>query len=161
MSEKRKKRRLTHIDAAGKAQMVDVGAKEFVDRYARATAEVTVSVDCAAQIADNTIKKGAVLSTAQLIGIMAAKRTPDLIPMCHPLRLDHIIVQCKLIDHTVHIAAEVSAFERTGVEMEALTAVSVAALTVFDMCKAVDPSITIGPIRVEKKIKNGAVSFER
>jgi len=156
-----KKNCLSHIDTTGKARMVDVGGKEFVDRYAKASANVTVSAECAAQIADNTIKKGEVLSTAQLAGVMAAKRTPEMIPMCHPLRLNNINVECKLTDNIVHITAEVSAHERTGVEMEALAAASVAALTVFDMCKAVDPGMTIGPIRVEKKIKNEIVSFER
>ena len=161
MSDDDKNGRLSHVDAAGRARMVDVGGKESVDRFALATGRVTVSPECAAQIADNTIKKGDVLSTAQLAGVMAAKRTPELIPMCHPLRLDHIYVECKLVDTAVQITAKVSSRERTGVEMEALTAVSVAALTVFDMCKAVDPAMVIGPVRVETKIKDGNISFKR
>ena len=161
MGDEKKKGSLSHVDAAGRARMVDVGGKELVDRYAVATGEVMVSEECASRIADNNIKKGDVLGTAQLAGVMAAKRTPELIPMCHPLRLDHIEVECKLVDRTVEITAQVSSRERTGVEMEALTAVSVAALTVFDMCKAVDPGMTIGAIRVETKKKNGKVKFER
>ncbi len=161
MTDEKKNGSLSHVDAAGRARMVDVGGKEVVYRYAMATGQVTVSKDCAARIADNNIKKGDVLGTAQLAGVMAAKRTPELIPMCHPLWLDHIEVECELVDTTVEITAKVSSRERTGVEMEALTAVTVAALTVFDMCKAVDPAMTIGAIRVETKKKNQKVTFER
>ncbi|KPK72122.1 MAG: molybdenum cofactor biosynthesis protein MoaC [Phycisphaerae bacterium SM23_30] len=161
MTDENKKNRLSHVDASGRARMVDVGGKKLVDRYALASGQVIVSPACAAQIAANAIKKGDVLSTAQLAGVMAAKRTWELIPMCHPLRLDHIDVECKLVDTAIQIIAQVSSYERTGVEMEALTAVSVAALTVFDMCKAVDPAMTIGPLRVETKMKNGNVTFER
>ena len=162
MTDKCKKNeRLSHIDAGGKAHMVDVGAKPQVERQAVATAVVTVSPACAAQIADNTIKKGDVLATAQLAGTLAAKRTAELIPLCHPLRLDHIDLNCRLVGNTVEITARVAARERTGVEMEALTAASVAALTIFDMCKAVDPKMVIGPIRVEHKTKDGQISFSR
>jgi len=141
--------------------MVDVGGKKMVDRVAVATAVVSMSQQCARQIADNNMKKGDVLGTAELAGTMAAKRTADLIPLCHPLRLDHITLRCQLVDATVQITAKVSCSERTGVEMEALTAVSVAALTIFDMCKAVDPAMVIGPIQVENKIKDGNISFDR
>jgi len=161
MTKKDKTSRLTHVDSTGRARMIDISDKDIVQRHATATAVVTVSPDCAAQIADNTIKKGDVLTTAQIAGITAAKLTPNLIPMCHPLRLDHIDVECRLIDNTIRITAKVSCRERTGVEMEALTAASVAALTVFDMCKAVDPAMVIGPVRVENKTKNGKVSFDR
>lgn len=161
MPEPNKKKQLSHVDAAGRTRMVDVGDKPFIERRAVATAVVAMSSECAEEVAANSISKGDVLVTAQLAGTMAAKRTAELIPLCHPLRLDHIHVECKLQGENVRITAEVSCRERTGVEMEALTAVSVAALTVFDMCKAVDPAMTIGPVRVEEKIKNGSTSFAR
>lgn len=153
--------KLSHVDDIGHAHMVDVTGKPTVSRRATATATVTMSPECACQVTANTIKKGDVLTTAELAGIMAAKRTPELIPLCHPLSLDHIDLECKIIETTVRITATVTSRERTGVEMEALTAASVAALTIFDMCKAVDPAMTIGPIRVESKIKDGVTSFER
>ena len=161
MSAKVKGDRLSHIDETGQARMVDVGEKQAIERVAVATAQVKMSQACAGQVAANNIKKGDVLGTAQLAGVMAAKRTADLIPMCHPLALDHIEVKCRLEVQTVKIEARVSARERTGVEMEALTAASVAALTVFDMCKALDPGMMIGPVQVERKTKNGQVSFDR
>ncbi len=161
MSAKEKGEQLSHVDEMGKARMVDVGEKNTIERVAVATAAVKMSQACADQVAANTVKKGDVLGTAQLAGVMAAKRTADLIPMCHPLALDHIEVNCRLEGQTVKIEARISARDRTGVEMEALTAASVAALTVFDMCKAVDPRMTIGPVQVELKTKDGQVSFER
>jgi cyclic pyranopterin phosphate synthase len=157
----KKNGQLTHVDSSGGARMVDVGGKEEVDRCAIAVGAVTMSRHCAEEVAANAIKKGDVLATAQLAGVMAAKRTAELVPMCHPLRIDHIEVDCRLVDESVQITAKVSCRERTGVEMEALTAVSVAALTIFDMCKAVDPAMVIGPIRVEKKLKDGETSFDR
>ena len=155
--------KLSHVDDSGRAGMVDVSGKAHVERRAVATATVAMSEQCAEQIAADNIKKGDVLTTAELAGTMAAKRTPELIPLCHPLRLDHISVKCQLDQpaNVVHIAATVGSCERTGVEMEALTAASVAALTVFDMCKAVDPGMTIGPVRVESKIKDGETTFQR
>lgn len=161
MCSKEQGKRLSHIDEAGTARMVDVGEKNALERVAVATAAVKMSPSCADQVAANTVQKGDVLGTAQLAGVMAAKRTADLIPMCHPLALDHIEVNCRLEGQTVQIEARISARERTGVEMEALTAASVAALTVFDMCKAIDPAMVIGPVQVERKTKNGQVSFER
>lgn len=161
MTAKGADKRLSHIDESGEARMVDVGRKSEVERVAVATGQVKMSGECASQVAANTVTKGDVLGTAQLAGVMAAKRTAELVPMCHPLALDHVEVHCRLEGHTVHITARVLARERTGVEMEALTAVSVAALTVFDMCKAVDPGMVIGPVQVERKTKQGHVSFER
>jgi cyclic pyranopterin phosphate synthase len=161
MSGKDKGDQLSHIDATGEARMVDVGEKSSIARVAVATAQVKMSKSCAEEVAANNVKKGDVLGTAQLAGVMAAKRTADLIPMCHPLALDHIEVICRLEGQTVKIEARVSARERTGVEMEALTAAAVAALTVFDMCKAVDPGMMIGPVQVERKTKDGQVSFDR
>ena len=141
--------------------MVDVGGKAVIEREAVATAKVQMSAGCAELVASNNIKKGDVLATARLAGVMAAKRTDELIPLCHPLSLGQVVVDCQLEGQEVGITARVSARERTGVEMEALVAAATAALTVYDMCKAVDPAMTIGPIRVEKKIKEGKVSFER
>ena len=161
MTTKKKHEQLSHVDETGEARMVDVGEKSSIERVAVATAEVKMSQACAAQVAVNNVKKGDVLGTAQLAGVMAAKRTADLIPMCHPLALDHIEVKCRLEGQTVKIVARVAARERTGVEMEALTAASVAALTVFDMCKAIDPVMVIGPVQVERKTKNEQVSFDR
>lgn len=161
MSGKEKGERLSHIDETGQARMVDVGEKRSIERVAVATAQVKISQACAGQVAANSVKKGDVLGTAQLAGVMAAKRTAGLIPLCHPLALDHIDVKCRLEGQTVKISARVVAYVRTGVEMEALTAASVAALTVFDMCKAIDPGMILGPIQVERKTKNGQVAFER
>ena len=165
MSNKSEKpvKELSHVDDSGRAGMVDVTGKSLVERRAVATAAVVMSEQCAIQIAANNIKKGDVLSTAELAGTMAAKRTPELIPLCHPLRLDCISVKCQLDQsaNVVQIIASVASCERTGVEMEALTAAAVAALTIFDMCKAVDPAMTIGPIRVETKIKDGQTTFRR
>jgi len=161
MSQANGKKELSHIDAAGRADMVDVGAKGIIERRAIASAVVTMSDECARKVADNNIKKGDVLATARIAGIMAAKRTDELIPLCHPLGLDHIQIDCEQSGNTIRITACVSARERTGVEMEALTAASVGALTVYDMCKALDPGMTIGPIRVESKQKDGVTSFDR
>jgi len=161
MTTKKNQEQLSHVDDTGEARMVDVGEKRSIGRAAIATATVKMSAACVNQIEANSLKKGDVLGTAQLAGMMAAKRTADLIPMCHPLALDHIEVKCRLEGQAVKIEATVSARERTGVEMEALTAAAVAALTVFDMCKAVDPGMTIGPVQVERKTKDGQVSFER
>jgi len=161
MSERNRKKRLTHVDAEGRARMVDVSNKAMLERRAVASAVVSMSEECSAQVVDNSIGKGDVLAAAELAGIMAAKRTAGLIPLCHPLRLDHVEVECLVAGSSVRIRASVSCRERTGVEMEALTAVSVAALTVFDMCKAVDPAMVIGPIRVETKIKDGTATFDR
>ena len=161
MTQSNKKEGLTHVDTDGKAHMVDVGEKPVMLRTAVATGVVTVSELCARRIAENNIKKGDVLATAQLAGIMAAKRTAELIPLCHPLRIDHIEVDCQLAGSQVKITATVSAQERTGVEMEALTAVTVAALTIFDMGKAVDPAMVIGPVQVEFKLKDNQLSFDR
>ena len=161
MTKPEHKNKLSHVDEAGKAHMVDIGEKPPVLRTAVATGVVTVSAECGRRIAQNNIKKGDVLATAQLAGTMAAKRTAELIPLCHPLRIDYINVACQLAGNQVKITATVSARERTGVEMEALTAASIAALTIFDMCKAIDPAMVIGPVQVESKHKDNQVSFDR
>lgn len=143
----------THLDAHGKAQMVDVTAKPITDRTATARGRVVMQPETLALIQAGGAAKGDVLGTARLAGIMAAKRTADLIPLCHPLALTSVTVDltCHTADSAVEITATCRLAGRTGVEMEALTAVSVAALTVYDMCKAVDRAMTISEIRVIHK----------
>jgi cyclic pyranopterin monophosphate synthase len=143
---------LTHFDDAGAARMVDVGEKPVTARRARASGLVAMQPATLALVRDGKHKKGDVLAVARLAGIMAAKRTGDLIPLCHPLPLDGVTVDFAYSDEkTLSITAEVRCTGRTGVEMEALTAVSVAALTVYDMCKSVDRVMSIGEIRLEEK----------
>jgi cyclic pyranopterin monophosphate synthase len=145
--------RLTHFDAEGKAAMVDVSAKAETERVATAKGSVIMQPETLALIAAGEMKKGDVLAVARLAGIMAAKRTPDLVPLCHPLALTAIAVDLA-IDRkrsAVDIEATCKLVGRTGVEMEALTAVSVAALTVYDMCKAVDRAMIITDIRLTHK----------
>jgi cyclic pyranopterin phosphate synthase len=137
---------LSHVDEAGAVRMVDVGAKPEVER--RAVARAFVETTAAAQL--RSLPKGDALVTAQLAGIMAAKRTAELIPLCHPLPLSHVDVTVQIADGGVEILAEVATTARTGVEMEALTAASVAALTVYDMAKAVDKSMKMSVELVEK-----------
>jgi molybdenum cofactor biosynthesis protein MoaC len=147
---------LTHIDpTSGRAAMVDVSEKAITKRMARASASVHLGDAAYHLVVDNTKNaKGDVLAVAQLAGIQAAKRTADLIPLCHPLQLSHVSVDLQLVSEhrRVDIVASVTCTGKTGVEMEALTAASVAALTVFDMCKAADKSILIDSIRVIEKI---------
>jgi len=139
-------------DARGEAHMIDVGTKPPTRRRALAEAYVTVGRAIAARIErDGGLAKGNVLETARLAGIMAAKRTASLIPLCHPLPLDAVEVQAELKDERVHIRARVQAEAKTGVEMEALTAAAVAALTVYDMVKATARGVEIGPIRLLQK----------
>lgn len=142
---------LTHIDEAGKARMVDVGNKPVTERGAIAEARVRVSPELAQKIRDNDLAKGDLLATARLAGIMAAKRSDDLIPLCHPLGLDVVTVDAILDGTVVHIRATARVNARTGVEMEALTAVTVAALTVIDMGKAIDRTMEIQGVRVVEK----------
>ena len=140
----------THFDESGRARMVNVGDKEITKRTAVAEGRVLLNPHTFELIKSGGMKKGDVLATAQIAGIMGAKRTPDLIPMCHPLFLSGIRLDLHLNekDHSVEIRATVSCEGKTGVEMEALTAVSTAALTVYDMCKAVDKTMEIGIIRL-------------
>lgn len=144
---------LTHLDAAGRARMVDVSAKPETARLARAEATLTCQPDTLARAIAGTTPKGAVIATAELAGVMAAKRTSELIPLCHPLPLTHVAVTIEP-DGALpgfRIAAEARTTGRTGVEMEALTAVTVAALTLFDMLKAIDRTMVIGGARVVAK----------
>lgn len=144
---------LSHIDDKGQAKMVDVGEKPVSRREARAAAQVCMNPETLSRILEGTIEKGEVLAVARVAGIMAAKRTSDLIPMCHPLNINSIV-----IDFTpdsdrsrIEIEACVQVDGKTGVEMEALTAVSVAALTIYDMCKAIDRGMTVSEIRLLEK----------
>jgi cyclic pyranopterin phosphate synthase len=145
--------KLTHIDAEGRATMVDVSDKDVTERVATATGSVTMAPETLRMILDGAAKKGDVLSVARLAGIMGAKRTSDLIPLCHPLPLDSVKVDltCDTQRSAVDITATCKVTSRTGVEMEALTAVAVAALTVYDMCKAVDRGMRIGEIALQFK----------
>jgi len=144
---------LSHIDDQGKAKMVDVGQKQDTERIAIAEGFVVMKKETLALIREGSMKKGDVLTVAQLAGIMAAKHTPDLIPLCHPLMLTDIQVALEINEAIpgVRIVATVSSIGKTGVEMEALTAVSVAALTVYDMAKAVEKTMVIKDIRLLEK----------
>lgn len=153
---------LTHFDADGNALMVDVGKKEITERIATASGKVLMEATTLNLIRERGLKKGDVLSVAQLAGIMGAKRTPDLIPLCHPLSLSSVEVTLTTTDEppAIEIAATCRLKGRTGVEMEALTAVSIAALTVYDMCKAVDRGMRITEIRLRHKSGGKSGIFE-
>lgn len=142
---------LTHLDAAGHARMVDVSAKPVTARTATAAGTVHLSPECVAVLRSGEVPKGDALAVARIAGIQGAKKTPELVPLCHPLMLSGVTLDLAVADHGVEITATVTTNERTGVEMEALTAVSVAALTVIDMVKAVDKRAVIGDIRVLAK----------
>jgi cyclic pyranopterin phosphate synthase len=150
--------RLTHVDDAGAARMVDVSGKQVTARTATASGRVLVSAEVVALLRGAGVPKGDTLAVARLAGIMGAKQTPTLIPLCHPLSLSSAEVDLRVTDASVDILATVRTTDRTGVEMEALTAVSVAALTVVDMVKAVDKGAVITDVRVESKTggKSGA-----
>lgn len=145
--------KLTHLDDSGRARMVDVGDKPVSSRRARARGELVCAAETLALVKAGKTPKGSVIATAELAGVMAAKRTADLIPLCHPLALSQVEVQIALDEDLpgLSVIATVRTEGRTGVEMEALTAVSVACLTLFDMLKAVDKSMTIGAVRVTAK----------
>ncbi len=142
---------LTHVDESGAARMVDVSGKDVTARTATATGRVLVSPEVVALLRGDGVPKGDALGVARVAGIMAAKRTPDLVPLCHPLAISGVTVDLDVEDAAVAITATVRTTDRTGVEMEALTAVSVAALTVIDMVKAVDKAAVITDVRVESK----------
>ena len=145
---------LSHVDEAGEVRMVDVGAKDISRRRAVARAAVRMAPETARILRE--LPKGDALATAQVAGIMAAKRTSELIPLCHPLPLSHVEVTLTVGDDAVEIVASAETTAQTGVEMEALTAASVAALTVYDMAKAVDKGMTIGEVRLLEKSKEPA-----
>ena len=154
--------KLTHFDAEGRAVMVDVGGKAVTDRSATARARVVMAPATLAMIRAGTAKKGDVLGVARLAGIMAAKRTADLIPLCHPLAITSVTLDLEPVgDDTVEIAATVKTTGQTGVEMEALMAASVAALTVYDMCKAVDRGMRVEALRVVAKSGGKSGDFKQ
>ena len=142
---------LTHVDEAGAARMVDVSAKDVTTRRAVAAGRVVTTRDVIALLRADDLPKGDALAVARLAGIMGAKRTPDLIPLCHPIGLHGVVVDLTLTDTTVEITATTKTADRTGVEMEALTAVATAGLAMIDMIKAVDPAASIEAVRVLRK----------
>ena len=152
---------LSHVDEQGRVRMVDTGNKEITARRAVATARVLMKRETVLALREHRTPKGDPLETARLAGIMAAKRTADLIPLCHPLPLTHVDVQATLVDDGVVLKAEVSTNAQTGVEMEALTAVSVAALTVYDMCKALEKGMTITDVQLEHKSGGKSGDYDR
>lgn len=151
----------SHVDETGAARMVDVSAKDVTVRTATAEGRVDLSVECVALLRGVGVPKGDVLATARLAGIMGAKRTPDLVPLCHPIAVHGVTVDVEVDDAGVAVTAMVKTADRTGVEMEALTAVTVACLTVIDMTKAVDPSATITGVRVLTKTGGKTGSWQR
>ncbi len=153
--------RLTHVDESGAARMVDVGEKAVTQRTATATGRVLVSPRVVELLRGDGVPKGDALGVARVAGIMAAKRTPDLVPLCHPLAISGVSVDLVVDDDAVALSATVRTTDRTGVEMEALTAVSVAALTVVDMVKAVDKGAVITDIRVETKTGGASGDWRR
>src|SRR6202034_688296 len=155
--------RLTHLDEAGRARMVDVSAKDVTVRTATASGGVLLSAQAVAALRDGTVPKGDALAVARIAGIAGAKRTPDVIPLCHPLAIHAVSVDLEVTDAGVEITAQVRTADRTGVEMEALTSVSVAALTLIDMIKAVDKSAVITDVRAAAGVypdRSGPVLIE-
>ncbi|HET7500782.1 MAG TPA: cyclic pyranopterin monophosphate synthase MoaC [Kofleriaceae bacterium] len=152
---------LTHFDDAGAARMVDVGAKPETERLAIASGVVLMQIETASAVRSGTIGKGDVLGVARIAAIQAAKRTSDIIPLCHPLRLTGVDVDLRVANNAVYIMATVRAFDRSGVEMEALAAVTAAALTVYDMCKAIDRGMVISEIRLDEKRGGKSGTWQR
>ena len=151
----------THIDPLGRARMVDVTPKDPSHRRAIARARVHMNGETASAVAQGAIKKGDVLAVARIAGIQAAKRTSDLLPLCHPLLVGSVSVNFEIDDESIAVEAQVETIDRTGVEMEALTACSVAALTIYDMCKSMDRSMTIGEIALWEKTGGRSGHFKR
>ena len=149
------------MDESGAARMVDVSAKDVTVRTATAEGRVDLSAECVGLLRGSGVPKGDVLATARLAGIMGAKRTPDLVPLCHPIAVHGVTVDLAVDDEGVAVTATVKTADRTGVEMEALTAVTVACLTVIDMTKAVDPAATITGVRVLTKTGGKTGSWQR
>ncbi len=151
----------THLDAQGRARMVDVTPKDPTHRRAIARGRVYMLPDTALAVAQGAIGKGDVLAVARVAGIQAAKKTPDLIPLCHPLLVGSVLINFSIEDNYVEVEAEVETFDRTGVEMEALTACSIAALTIYDMCKSRDKAMTIGDISLWEKTGGKSGPYRR
>ena len=145
---------LTHTDDKGKANMVDVGHKPDQMRIAKAQGKIRLNTETVKLIRENQMKKGDVLTIAEIAGIQGGKKTSDLIPLCHPLSITKMDVKAELVDEGVIVKSMARCIGKTGIEMEALTAVNVALLTIYDMCKAVDKSMEIGEIRLKEKTKN-------
>ena len=143
---------LTHVDARGEARMVDVSAKEVTARQATASAKVLTTGAVVALLRGEGVPKGDALAVARIAGIAAAKRTPDLIPLCHPIAIHGVKVDLQVVDDGIEVRATVRTADRTGIEMEALTCAAVAGLNLIDMIKAVDPAATITDVRVEQKL---------
>ena len=152
---------LTHVDQAGHARMVDVSAKDITARQARASGRVRLSPAAVAALRAGTVPKGDALAVARIAGIQGAKKTPDLVPLCHPIALHGVSVELAVTDDGVEISAVTRTADRTGVEMEALTSVTVAALALVDMVKAVDPAAVITDIRVEEKLGGKTGTWRR
>ena len=152
---------LSHVDGEGRVAMVDTSVKAQTARRAVASARVLMSPETVAAVRAHRTPKGDPLEAARIAGIMAAKRTADLIPLCHPLPLTHADVRAELREDGVHIEAEAATNAQTGVEMEALTAAAVAALTVYDMCKAVEKGMTITDVRLEEKTGGKSGTWKR
>jgi cyclic pyranopterin monophosphate synthase len=152
---------LSHMDAEGRVAMVDTSDKSQSVRRAVASVRVLMSAETVAAVRAHRTPKGDPLETARVAGIMAAKRTADLIPLCHPLALTHIEVRAEVLDFGVYLEAEAATRAQTGVEMEALTAVAVAALTVYDMCKALDKAMIITDVRLERKTGGKSGDYKR
>ncbi len=151
----------THLDPAGRARMVDVTPKDPTHRRAIARARVLMSAQTALAVAQGVVKKGDVLAVARVAGIQAAKRCSDLVPLCHPLLVGAVTVDFEVLDSSIVIESQVETVDRTGVEMEALTAVSVAALTVYDMCKSKDRSMVISDIALWEKTGGRSGRYHR
>ena len=153
--------KLSHVDEEGRVQMVDTSSKAPTTRQAIASARVLMSPDTVAAVQEHRTPKGDPLEAARLAGIMGAKRTAELIPLCHPLLLTHVDVKATVETYGIYLESTVSTNAQTGVEMEALTAVSVAALTLYDMCKALDKGIVISDVRLERKTGGKSGDFVR
>lgn len=154
-------RELTHLDPLGRARMVDVTEKEATSRRAVARGRVYMDSATTDLVASRAVSKGDVLAVARVAGIQAAKRTSDLLPLCHPLLVGAVLVNFEIQDNFIEIEAQVDTFDRTGVEMEALTACSVAALTIYDMCKSSDKSMTIGDVALWEKTGGRSGTYRR
>ena len=146
-------KKLSHVDPEGHARMVDVGAKDVQLRTAKASGFILLSAETLELIRENAMKKGDVITVAEIAGTQAAKQTDGLIPLTHNITLDHVMVKAQIEKNGISMTSEIKCTGKTGVEMEALTAVSVGLLTIYDMCKAVDKSMEIGKIRLLEKIK--------
>ena len=151
----------THLDPMGRARMVDVTPKEPSHRRAIARGRVSMTAETASAVAQGAIKKGDVLAVARVAGIQAAKRAADLLPLCHPLLVGAVTVNFEILEESIEVEAQVETIDRTGVEMEALTACAVAALTIYDMCKSMDRTMVIGEVALWEKTGGRSGHFKR